>query len=78
MKEMGNVLYRYLQAVQGLLAPAIAATFILGVFWKRTSPAAGLWGMIVGFTLGMFRLLLDVIIGGPSRMRPNFRSRKAG
>lgn len=65
MKGMGNVLYRYLQNVQGLLAPAIAATFILGVFWKRTSPAAGLWGLIVGFTLGMFRLALDVIIGGP-------------
>jgi SSS family solute:Na+ symporter len=65
MKNMGNVLYRYLQNVQGLLAPAIAATFILGVFWKRTTPKAGLWGLIVGFTLGMFRLALDVIIGGP-------------
>jgi solute:Na+ symporter, SSS family len=48
-----------------LLAPAIAATFILGVFWKRTTSAAGLWGLIVGFGLGMFRLALDVIIGGP-------------
>ncbi len=65
MKNMGNVLYRYLQNVQGLLAPAIAATFILGVFWRRTSPKAGLWGLIVGFALGMFRLALDVIIGGP-------------
>jgi solute:Na+ symporter, SSS family len=65
MKNMGNVLYRYLQNVQGLLAPAIAATFILGVFWKRTTPKAGLWGLIVGFALGMFRLALDVIIGGP-------------
>jgi SSS family solute:Na+ symporter len=65
MKEMGNVLYRYLQAVQGLLAPAIAAAFILGVFWKRANAQGNLWGLIVGFALGMFRLLLDVIIGGP-------------
>ena len=65
MKEMGNVLYRYLQAVQGLLAPAIAAAFILGVFWKRATAQGNLWGLIVGFVLGMFRLLLDVIIGGP-------------
>ncbi len=64
MKGMGNVLYRYLQNVQGLLAPAIAAAFIMGVFWKRTTAGAGLWGLIVGFTLGMFRLALDVIIGG--------------
>jgi SSS family solute:Na+ symporter len=65
MREMGNVLYRYLQAVQGLLAPAIAAAFILGVFWKRANAQGNLWGLIVGFVLGMFRLLLDVIIGGP-------------
>lgn len=65
MQNLGNVLYRYLQAVQGLLAPAIAAAFIMGVFWKRTTAAGGLWGLIVGFGLGMFRLALDVIIGGP-------------
>ncbi len=64
MKGLGNVLYQYLQGVQGLLAPAIAAAFAVGVFWKRATPAAGLWGLIVGFGLGMFRLALDVIIGG--------------
>ena len=64
MKDMGNVLYRYLQAVQGLLAPAIAAAFILGVFWKRMNALGNLCGMVVGFGLGMFRLLLDVIVGG--------------
>jgi SSS family solute:Na+ symporter len=51
--------------VQGLLAPATAAAFILGVFWKRATWQGNLWGLIVGFVLGMFRLLLDVIIGGP-------------
>ncbi len=61
MQGLGNVLYRYLQAVQGLLAPAIAAVFIMGVFWKRASAAGGLWGLIVGFSLGMFRLQLDIL-----------------
>lgn len=61
MQGLGNVLYRYLQAVQGLLAPAIAAVFIMGVFWKRTSAAGGLWGLIAGFGMGMFRLCLDVV-----------------
>jgi len=63
MKGIGNVLYRYLQAVQGLLAPAIAVAFIFGVFWKRASRSSGLWSLAVGFSLGMFRLALDVIIG---------------
>jgi SSS family solute:Na+ symporter len=64
MKRMGDVLYQYLQGVQSLLAPAIAAAFAVGVFWKGATAAGGLWGLIVGFVVGMFRLVLDVVIGG--------------
>ncbi len=63
MLGLGKVLYDYLQAVQGLLAPAIATVFLLGVFWKRTTAKGALWGMIAGFAVGMFRLLLNVTIG---------------
>ena len=63
MKGMGNVLYQYLQSVQGYLAPAIAVVFIFGVFWKKASAKAGLWTLIVGFSFGIFRLFLDVIKG---------------
>ncbi len=68
MKGMGKVLYEYLQQVQGLLAPGIAAIFFMGVFSKRITPQAGLWGLIVGFTLGMFRLVLNIF---QSTMDPN-------
>lgn len=60
MKGMGNVLYRYLQNVQGLLAPAIAAAFLMGVFSKRATSMGGFSGLVIGFALGMFRLVLDV------------------
>ena len=63
MRLFSDVLYEYLQAVQGLLAPAIAAAFIMGVFWKRASAAGGFWGMSIGFALGMFRLALNVFYG---------------
>jgi solute:Na+ symporter, SSS family len=63
MLGLGKVLYDYLQAVQGLLAPAIATVFLLGVFWKRTTAKGALWGMIIGFAVGMFRLALNVTIG---------------
>jgi len=63
MKGMGNVLYQYLQSVQGYLAPAIAIVFIFGVFWKKASEKAGLWTLIIGFGFGIFRLFLDVIKG---------------
>jgi SSS family solute:Na+ symporter len=60
MKGIGKVLYEYLQDVQSLLAPGIASVFLLGVFWKRATPAAGLAGLATGFALGMVRLAFNV------------------
>ncbi len=63
MKSLGQFLYQYLQDVQSLLAPGIAAVFLMGIFWKRATPAAGFWGLVTGFTLGMFRLALEIFQG---------------
>jgi SSS family solute:Na+ symporter len=60
MKDIGKVLYEYLQDVQSLLAPGIAAVFLLGVISKRITPTAGFTGLVVGFTLGMLRLGLNI------------------
>ena len=60
MRGLGSVLYEYLQNVQSLIAPAIAAVFVLGVFNKRITPKAGEWGLLVGFIVGMMRLCLLV------------------
>ncbi len=51
--------YDYLQAVQGYLAPPIFVVFFLGVFFKRMNAAGSLWAMIVGFALGLFRMIVD-------------------
>jgi solute:Na+ symporter, SSS family len=68
MLGLGKVLYEYLQAVQGLLAPAIATVFLLGVFWKRATAKGALWGMVTGFAIGMFRLVLNVTIGAKAAL----------
>jgi len=52
-------LYNYLQAVQGYLAPPIFVVFFLGVFFKRMNAQGALWAMIVGFLLGIFRMIVD-------------------
>jgi SSS family solute:Na+ symporter len=52
-------LYGYLQAVQGYLAPPIFVVFFLGVFFKRMNAQGALWAMIVGFVLGIFRMIVD-------------------
>ncbi len=64
MKGLGKVLYAYLQDIQSLIAPGIAAVFLLGILSKKTTPKAGLYGLIVGFALGMVRLGLKVFAGG--------------
>lgn len=60
MKGMGKVLYVYLQDVQSLLAPGIAAVFLLGVLSKKITRASGFVGLMIGFVLGMTRLGLKV------------------
>jgi SSS family solute:Na+ symporter len=60
MKGLGSVLYEYLQNVQSLIAPAIAAVFLLGVFNRKITPKAGEWGLLLGFFVGMFRLCLMI------------------
>ena len=52
-------LYDYLQSVQGYLAPPIFVVFFFGVFWKRLNAKGCLWAMVVGFALGIFRMLVD-------------------
>ena len=62
MMSMGN-LYSYLQDIQSLIAPAMVAVFFLGIFSKRITPKAGELGLIVGFLIGMLRLLTNVLTG---------------
>ena len=59
MMSLGS-LYDYLQGIQSLLAPAMVAVFALGIFSKKITPKAGETGMIVGFIIGMIRLLTNI------------------
>ena len=56
-------LYEYLQDVQSLLAPSIAAVFLMGIFSKKITPKAGEVGLITGFVIGMTRLATNVLQG---------------
>lgn len=56
MRSIGDVLYTYLQDVQSVLAPGIAAVFLLGILSSKPTPKGGMWGMIAGFIVGIIRL----------------------
>jgi SSS family solute:Na+ symporter len=59
MMGLGS-LYAYLQDVQSLLAPALVAVFVLGIFSKKITPKAGEAGIIAGFVIGMIRLACNI------------------
>ena len=60
----GGGLYQYIQSVQSFLAPPIVAVFLLGLCWKRMNLRGAVWGLSVGFVLGMAKLGANAIWGG--------------
>jgi solute:Na+ symporter, SSS family len=60
LQDLGKgQLYTYLQLVQSLLAPSIAAVFMAGIFFDRVTPKSGLFGIVAGFLIGMTRLIFQ-------------------
>lgn len=59
----GGGLYQYLQSVQGYLAPPITAVFLLGLFSKRINARGALFGLSIGFALGMLKLTVQGLWG---------------
>ena len=55
-------LYKYLQSVQGYLAPPITAVFLLGLFSRRVNGKGAVAGLLVGFTAGMAKLTVQTLV----------------
>ncbi len=60
MQGISDVLYQYLQSVQSYLAPPIAAVFLVGVFSKRINAKGAYTAMVVGFIIGIVRIVLEL------------------
>ena len=65
-------LYQYLQNVQGYLAPPITAVFLLGLFNQRINSRGAVWGLSLGFILGMAKLAMQGIFGAGKIESPSF------
>ena len=70
MKAMaGGGIYKYLQSVQGYLAPPITAVFLLGLFWRRINAKGAFYGLVLGFAFGMGPERLAMLRYGVTDMR---------
>jgi SSS family solute:Na+ symporter len=72
MKNISKGLYGYLQSVQSYLAPPIAAAFLLGVFSKRINAKGAYTAMVVGFIIGIGKLVLELMKGSLSGVLYDF------
>ena len=61
MANISGVLYEYLQSVQSYIAPPITAVFLLGIFHKRINAQGAFVTMVVGFIVGAFRIVLELV-----------------
>jgi SSS family solute:Na+ symporter len=46
--------FTFIQKYTGFISPGVFAIFLLGMFWKRTTGAAALVGILTGFLLSVF------------------------
>ena len=46
--------FTFIQKYTGFISPGVFAMFLLGMFWKRTTGAAAIVGVVLGFALAIF------------------------
>ncbi len=57
--------FTFIQKYTGFISPGVFAIFILGMFWKRTTGAAAVAGVIVGFLMSVLFNVYAPIWFGP-------------
>ncbi|KAM8976528.1 sodium/myo-inositol cotransporter [Pelodytes ibericus] len=73
VEMQGGQMYLYIQEVADYLTPPVAALFLLGVFWKRCNEQGAFCGGMVGFVLGVTRLVLAFVYREPECDQPDNR-----
>ncbi|XP_008839212.1 sodium/glucose cotransporter 1 isoform X2 [Nannospalax galili] len=64
-------LFDYIQSITSYLGPPIAAVFLLAIFCKRVNEQGAFWGLILGFLIGISRMIAEFAYGTGSCMEPS-------
>nr|XP_012619483.1 low affinity sodium-glucose cotransporter isoform X2 [Microcebus murinus]XP_012619484.1 low affinity sodium-glucose cotransporter isoform X2 [Microcebus murinus]XP_012619485.1 low affinity sodium-glucose cotransporter isoform X2 [Microcebus murinus]XP_012619486.1 low affinity sodium-glucose cotransporter isoform X2 [Microcebus murinus]XP_012619487.1 low affinity sodium-glucose cotransporter isoform X2 [Microcebus murinus]XP_012619489.1 low affinity sodium-glucose cotransporter isoform X2 [M len=56
-------LIHYTESISSYLGPPIAAVFLLAIFCKRVNEQGAFWGLIIGFVMGLVRMIADFVYG---------------
>lgn len=64
-------LFDYIQSITSYLGPPIAAVFLLAIFCKRVNEPGAFWGLIIGFLIGVSRMITEFAYGTGSCTEPS-------
>lgn len=53
LDSLGQV-FQYIQEYTGVVSPGILAVFMLGLFWKKTTNNAAIWGALVSIPIAIY------------------------
>lgn len=71
--------FTYIQKYTGFISPGVFAMFILGMFWKRTTGAAAIVGLLTGFLLSvLFNEFAPGLFGNETLLYTAFPNGKGG
>jgi SSS family solute:Na+ symporter len=71
--------FTYIQKYTGFISPGVFAMFILGMFWKRTTGAAAIAGLITGFLLSvLFNEFAPGLFGNDTLLYTAYPNGKGG
>lgn len=71
--------FTYIQKYTGFISPGVFAMFFLGMFWKRTSGAAAITGVIAGFLLSvLFNEMAPAMFGNDTFLYTAYPNGKGG
>jgi len=53
LKNLGQV-FQYIQEYTGIVSPGILAVFMLGLFWRKTTNRASVWGVLLSIPIALY------------------------
>jgi len=62
VKIISSQVYLFMQGVQAYIGPPITAVFIFGILFKKTTAQAAIWTLIIGESIGILRLVVDMLV----------------
>lgn len=72
VKVISSQIYLFLQSVQSFVSPPITAVFIFGLFSKKLTAKTAIITLIVGETIGIGRLVLQILQNNSLELHPFF------